>query len=134
MVTVAKNLDGPIKILFPKSLERNEDGKLDLSLLGLGDIVIPGFFIALLLRFDVSQGLKGKPYFWSCLVAYCLGLGTTLFVMIRFEAAQPALLYLVPACLGSSFLCAVCRGEVSELLAYSEEEEEEAGDESKKDK
>lgn len=40
MVTVAKKIDGPIKILFPRSLERNAEGKLDLSLLGLGDIVI----------------------------------------------------------------------------------------------
>ena len=148
MVTVAKNLDGPIKILFPKSLERNEDGKLDLSLLGLGDIVIPGFFIALLLRFDAHQaGLDftqkcvhasfPKPYFWTCLIAYIMGLGTTLFVMMKFNAAQPALLYLVPACLGGSFLCAVVRGEVTELLAYSEEEEEgeEEGDvDTKKDK
>ena len=44
MVTVAKSLDGPIKILFPRSLELNESGKPDLALLGLGDIVIPGFF------------------------------------------------------------------------------------------
>ena len=62
-----------------------------------------------------------KPYFYSALIAYVLGLGTTLFVMMQFQAAQPALLYLVPACLGSSFLCAVLRGEVSTLLSYSEE-------------
>ena len=39
-----------------------------------------------------------------------------------FEAAQPALLYLVPACLGSSLLCAFVRGELKELFEYSEEE------------
>ena len=138
MVTVAKNLDGPIKILFPRSLERNDDGKLDLSLLGLGDIVIPGFFLALLLRFDAHRAKKtgihdsfAKPYFHSTLFAYVLGLATTLFVMIQFNAAQPALLYLVPACLGSSFLCAVARGEVKELLAYSEEEDEEEDNDNK---
>jgi len=137
MVTVAKNLDGPIKLLFPRSLTPNEEsGKIDLSLLGLGDIVIPGFFLALLLRFDAHIAKVGitkinihesfpKPYFHSALVAYVLGLMTTLFVMIQFNAAQPALLYLVPACLGSSFLCALVRGEVKELLDYSEEEEEE---------
>ena len=70
-----------------------------------------------------------KPYFHSALFAYVLGLGLTLFIMIQFNAAQPALLYLVPACLGSSFLCAVIRGEVKELLAYSEEEEEEEAEE-----
>jgi len=153
MVTVAKNLDGPIKILFPRSLERNEDGKIDLSLLGLGDIVLPGFFLAMLLRFDAhNAGVPvtytdfhasfPKPYFHTTMVAYIFGLGCTMFVMIYFNAAQPALLYLVPACLGSSFLCAVVRGEVKELLEYSEEEEfDEEGegettksDEAKKDK
>ena len=137
MVTVAKNLDGPIKILFPRSLVPNaETGRLDLSLLGLGDIVIPGFFLALLLRFDAHiadmptrkvniHANFPKPYFHSALIAYFLGLVTTLVAMIQFNAAQPALLYLVPACLGSSFACAIIRGEVKELLDYSEEEEEE---------
>jgi minor histocompatibility antigen H13 len=142
MVTVAKKLDGPIKILFPRgSLVPNVDtGKLELSLLGLGDIVIPGFFLSLLLRFDAHNAQTpsasttsdqnmihanfAKPYFHTGLLAYIAGLGTTLLVMIQFKAAQPALLYLVPACLGSSFLCAVVRGEVKQLLAYSEEEEE----------
>jgi len=146
MVTVAKNLDGPIKILFPRSLIPNVDtGKIELSLLGLGDIVIPGFFLALLLRFDAHKASVPtkttdvhasfpKPYFHSCLLAYILGLGTTLFVMIQFKAAQPALLYLVPACLGSSLLCAVVRGELKDLFDYSEEEEEKQKEEiAKKD-
>jgi minor histocompatibility antigen H13 len=136
MVTVAKNLDGPIKLLFPRSLVPADDtGKIELSLLGLGDIVIPGFFLSLLLRFDAENAKMPtskvnihdtfpKPYFYSAMIAYVLGLGITLFVMIYFQAAQPALLYLVPACLSSSFLCAIVRGEVSELLAYSEEEDE----------
>lgn len=143
MVTVAKNLDGPIKLLFPRTLTPHEEtGKIELSLLGLGDIVIPGFFLALLLRFDAANAKMPvdkvniyhnfpKPYFYSAMTAYFLGLATTLFVMIQFKAAQPALLYLVPACLGSSFLCAVVRGEVTELLAYSEEEEEEKEEETK---
>jgi minor histocompatibility antigen H13 len=137
MVTVAKNLDGPIKLLFPRSLiPHAETGRIELSLLGLGDIVIPGFFLALLLRFDAANAKMPttkvnvfhnfpKPYFHSALIAYFLGLGTTLFVMVYFQAAQPALLYLVPACLGSSFLCAIIRKEVTLLLAYSEEVEEE---------
>ena len=51
--------------------------------------------------------------------------------MIVFQAAQPALLYLVPACLGSSLLCAVVRGELKALFDYSEEEEEEEEEETK---
>jgi minor histocompatibility antigen H13 len=137
MVSVAKSLEGPIKILFPRSLIRNaETGLLDLSLLGLGDIVIPGFFLALMLRFDAHRANVpvhyidchasfAKPYFHATLIAYVLGLGMTMFIMLTFNAAQPALLYLVPACLGSSFGLALWRGEVKELLEYSEEEEEE---------
>lgn len=145
MVTVAKSLDGPIKILFPRSIIPDpETGKIDMSLLGLGDIVIPGFFLALLLRFDAHNANVPyfptnphvnfpKPYFHSALLGYVLGLAVTLYVMIVFEAAQPALLYLVPACLGSSLLCAFGRGEMKELFAYSEEEEEEENKEEVKD-
>jgi len=137
MVSVAKNLDGPIKILFPRSLTPDPiTQKIETSLLGLGDIIIPGFFLALLLRFDAHKAKVPyfpvnvhdsfpKPYFHSALIGYILGMGLTMFVMIYFGAAQPALLYLVPAVLGSSFATAVFRGEVKELLAYSEEVEEE---------
>eukprot|EP00559_Dactyliosolen_fragilissimus_P007558 CAMPEP_0184855460 /NCGR_PEP_ID=MMETSP0580-20130426/706_1 /TAXON_ID=1118495 /ORGANISM="Dactyliosolen fragilissimus" /LENGTH=400 /DNA_ID=CAMNT_0027349975 /DNA_START=57 /DNA_END=1259 /DNA_ORIENTATION=- len=137
MVTVAKSLDGPIKIYFPRSLTPNEDGAIDLSLLGLGDIVIPGFFLSLLLRFDAHNAKVPyfsvdnvhytfpKPYFHSSLIGYIIGMALTMFVMIKFQAAQPALLYLVPACLGSSFLTAVIRGEIKQLLDYSEEDESE---------
>jgi minor histocompatibility antigen H13 len=143
MVTVAKSLDGPIKILFPRTLVPDAvTGKIELSLLGLGDIVIPGFFLSLLLRFDAHNANVPcfptnvhanfpKPYFHSCLVGYFIGMATTMFVMIKFQAAQPALLYLVPGCLLSSFLTAVVKGEVKTLLAYSEEVEEEEEEEKK---
>jgi len=137
MVTVAKSLDGPIKILFPRSLIPDAvTGKIELSLLGLGDIVIPGFFLALLLRFDAHNAKVSyfptnvhakfpKPYFHTALIGYIIGMGVTMFVMIHFKAAQPALLYLVPACLGSSLTTALVRGEMKALFAYSEEVEEE---------
>jgi minor histocompatibility antigen H13 len=45
MITVASNLDVPIKILIPGAT-RN-------SMLGLGDIILPGIVMALALRFDL---------------------------------------------------------------------------------
>jgi minor histocompatibility antigen H13 len=54
MLTVAKNIDAPIKLLFPKNLTVDPP---EFSLLGLGDIVIPGIFIALCLRYDVLRAL-----------------------------------------------------------------------------
>lgn len=41
MVTVAKSLDAPIKLLFPIDLTTSPP---KFSMLGLGDIVIPGIF------------------------------------------------------------------------------------------
>ena len=135
MVTVAKSFDAPIKLLFPRVFA-TATTKIQHSMLGLGDIVIPGIFIALLLRYDAERSNISpqaspsaafrKPFFHACLIAYGLGLGTTIFVMNFFKAAQPALLYLVPACLLSSGGTAVVLKEVKALLAYSEEDEEPA--------
>ena len=126
----AKGLDAPIKILFPKELGVSP---VPVSMLGLGDIVIPGIFVALMLRFDHKQGFAGTPYFKANFVAYVLGLVATVSVMHFFDAAQPALLYLVPACIGAALLTAAARGELSLLLTYSEEKKEEMADEKKSD-
>ena len=67
--------------------------------------------------------LCAGPFFRFTLLAYALGLILTLYVMFTFDAAQPALLYLVPACLGASALVGVCRGEFAQLAAYTEEDE-----------
>lgn len=58
MVTVAKNLDQPIKLLFPRPDEPGAEGKppvKSFSMLGLGDIVLPGLMIGLALRFDLHM-------------------------------------------------------------------------------
>jgi minor histocompatibility antigen H13 len=130
MVTVAKSFDAPIKLLFPKNLfdPLREPGK-GLSMLGLGDIVLPGVLIAFLLRYDAHRaGRKinfAKPYFQTTFIAYVLGLFTTMFVMHTFKAAQPALLYLVPACIGASFLLSMKLKDSTNLLAYDESEKPE---------
>lgn len=56
MVTVAKNLDQPIKLLIPRPDEPSKAGKPPTkaySMLGLGDIVLPGLIVGLALRFDL---------------------------------------------------------------------------------
>lgn len=114
MVSVAKSFDAPIKLLFPTS-----DSTRPFSMLGLGDIVIPGIFVALALRFDVSRG-KQSRYFNSAFFGYALGLIVTIIVMNWFQAAQPALLYIVPGVVGSMAAHCLCNGEVKSLLAYDE--------------
>ncbi|KAG4105739.1 hypothetical protein H8356DRAFT_924365 [Neocallimastix lanati (nom. inval.)] len=141
MVTVAKNFDAPIKMLFPRNIFTwIKSGLLttkgiEFSMLGLGDIAIPGVYVALCARFDHSLAVKkngGKPikkfpmpYFTTCYISYILGLITTMGVMHVFNHAQPALLYLSPACIISSLLCALVRGEIKALFEYDDESEEE---------
>ena len=133
MVSVAKNFNAPIKLLFPKDVF-NYSGK-DFALLGLGDIVVPGIFIALCLKFDRHIHLKGnkngvevppsRPYFFAGLIAYVIGLTATVFVMHTFKAAQPALLYLSPACGLAPLIIALFRGELRELFLFNAGHEQE---------
>ncbi|KAJ3586052.1 hypothetical protein NHX12_012453 [Muraenolepis orangiensis] len=91
MVTVARSFEAPIKLVFPQDLlERGMDAS-NFAMLGLGDIVIPGIFIALLLLKKNS-----RTYFYSSFL--------------------PALLYLVPACIGFPVIVAMCKGELTEMF------------------
>uniref|UniRef100_A0A3P9K5E7 Histocompatibility (minor) 13 n=1 Tax=Oryzias latipes TaxID=8090 RepID=A0A3P9K5E7_ORYLA len=123
MVTVAKSFEAPIKLVFPQDLLEKGLEANNFAMLGLGDIVIPGIFIALLLRFDVSLKKNSRTYFYSSFLAYIFGLGLTIFVMHTFKHAQPALLYLVPACVGFPVIVALFKGELTEMFSYESSEE-----------
>jgi minor histocompatibility antigen H13 len=145
MVAVAKNLEAPIKLLFPRhplwnipviqqlsekflgaaAAATSKTGKPMFAMLGLGDIVVPGFWVALMLRYDVQHKME-TSYFRTVFVAYTVGLGTTIWMMNYFKAAQPALLYIVPAILLAVFGHAAIRGEVKKLWDWHEEPEEAA--------
>jgi minor histocompatibility antigen H13 len=133
MVTVATSFDVPVKLLMPKSLFSLP--WKEFAMLGLGDIVIPGIFVAMCLRFDhanavlkrgVGNNVKNypKPYFHACYVAYILGFVTTVVVMHTFKAAQPALLYLSPACILSTLCVAAVRRELPALFSFTTEKAE----------
>jgi minor histocompatibility antigen H13 len=175
MVTVATKLDVPIKLLIPRPVDK--DGKAGFSMLGLGDIVIPGMMVGLALRFDLylhylrqqktintddgathvftaryvapgkhvwtrfwtspwfstpgprpaslQTGTFRKTYFWASVIGYAVGMITTLWVMVIFNHAQPALLWLVPSVLGSLWGTAVVRGELKLMWEFTEATEEE---------
>jgi minor histocompatibility antigen H13 len=55
MVTVAKSLDVPIKLVIPRPDNPNKPGIPQYSMLGLGDIVLPGMMIGLALRYDLHR-------------------------------------------------------------------------------
>lgn len=182
MVTVAKSIDAPIKLVFPRpDASGSVSDKPQYAMLGLGDVVLPGIMIGLALRFDLfvfylrrqkrvqategdgevvekpryfslagrwsdhfwSHSFFGRPlwvsdmdkpeapftfpktYFTASLIGYILGMFATLSVMHIWGHAQPALLYLVPGVLGSLWLTALARGELSLMWNFSEESEEE---------
>lgn len=126
MVSVAKGVDAPIKLMFARSL--GGCGTLQHSMLGLGDIVVPGIFIAFLAKFDAVKIDEKKAtsfvYLNTCMFSYVLSLITTVAIMLFFNAAQPALLYIVPYVLIASALVAVARGEFQELWNYTISEED----------
>ena len=53
MVTVATKIDIPAKLLFPRPSGSEDPQKQAFSMLGLGDIVLPGIMMGLALRFDL---------------------------------------------------------------------------------
>jgi len=123
MVTVAKKFDVPIKLLFPLG-----EGKF--SILGLGDMVIPGILTALALKFDVDVTLDKKnegkiefktPVFNSVMVGYAVGIIATYISMTWMNHAQPALLYLVPTCSLGLLYGVLTEKRVKQAVSYESE-------------
>ncbi|XP_029951762.1 signal peptide peptidase-like 2A isoform X2 [Salarias fasciatus] len=90
---------------------------MQFSILGYGDIIVPGLLVAYCSRFDVWVNSRRKVYFVSCCFAYFLGMILTFAVMLLSGMGQPALLYLVPFTLITSAVVAGCRGEMKQFWA-----------------
>lgn len=80
------------------------------SLLGFGDILIPGLLVSYCYSFDIGIGAH-KIYFISIVIAYGSGLILTFVGLYLMSQAQPALLYLVPSMLIPATIISLCRKE-----------------------
>ncbi len=135
----------PLPMLF--AIPRIGDYQGGCSMLGLGDIVLPGLLLSFASRYDESKRLMGlisggsgrgrnnacadttsnqnKSFFLCCccrygyfgpvIVAYAIGLlmaNTAVYIM---EMGQPALLYLVPCCLGTMVYMGQKAGELKDM-------------------
>jgi hypothetical protein len=109
MVTVAGGVDLPIKIVVPYFKG------VGFSMIGLGDMVLPGLLTGFLLRFDRGRNDINDMYFTTVMVGYAMGLALCLLVLITFKAAQPAMLYLSPCTLACVYIQALRRNEVEML-------------------
>ncbi|KAM8939353.1 signal peptide peptidase-like 2B [Pelodytes ibericus] len=81
------------------------------SLLGFGDILVPGLLVAYCHRFDI-QMQSSRIYFVACTIGYGIGLLVTFVALALMQRGQPALLYLVPCTLLTSLAVAIWRKEL----------------------
>lgn len=87
------------------------------SIIGFGDILLPGLLIAFALRYDwaAKKSLRGGYFLWS-MVAYGSGLLVTYVALNLMDGhGQPALLYIVPFTLGTFLALGRKRGELKNL-------------------
>ncbi|XP_076331643.1 signal peptide peptidase-like 3 isoform X2 [Tachypleus tridentatus] len=125
MVREAPKLSLPGKLVFPSIHNTGH-----FSMLGLGDIVMPGLLLCFVLRYDaykktqLSSAETGVPppnqlnkisYFHCSLIGYFLGLLTATVSSEVFKAAQPALLYLVPFTLLPLLIMAYLKGDLRRM-------------------
>lgn len=106
----------PLPMLF--TVPRIDDYQGGSSLLGLGDIVLPGLLLSFAARLDAAKQLLAavsgrsnnsccshNSYFGPSVVAYAIGLLMANAAVYLMNMGQPALLYLVPMTVGTiSFL------------------------------
>uniref|UniRef100_G1R3C1 Signal peptide peptidase-like 2A n=1 Tax=Nomascus leucogenys TaxID=61853 RepID=G1R3C1_NOMLE len=87
---------------------------MPVSILGFGDIIVPGLLIAYCRRFDVQTGSSYISYV-SSTVAYAIGMILTFVVLVLMKKGQPALLYLVPCTLITASVVAWRRKEMKKF-------------------
>ena len=83
----------PMLLLLPRF-----DGLSGYTMLGLGDIVLPGLLVAFAARCDACA--LQRRYFPLMVCGYAVGLAMANVAVAYFAQGQPALLYLVPCTLG----------------------------------
>ena len=108
MVTVATSVDLPMKLewlKFGSGLVPDQ-----CSMLGLGDMVLPGLIIAFARKYDLQAGLN--YYFPWSLAAYSLALVLCGLALVLSQSAQPALLYISPCLIGGCAFLGWIRGDL----------------------
>eukprot|EP00002_Diphylleia_rotans_P030544 TRINITY_DN6288_c0_g1_i2.p1 TRINITY_DN6288_c0_g1~~TRINITY_DN6288_c0_g1_i2.p1 ORF type:complete len:280 (+),score=62.48 TRINITY_DN6288_c0_g1_i2:151-990(+) len=94
----------------------DSDDGIAYALLGVGDVVLPGFLIGFTYLVDQLKGYRGLAgYFVPTMISYTCGLYVAVLIVVLMQTAQPALLYLVPFNLGTVVILGHRRGELAEL-------------------
>ena len=130
LIALKSSMELPIKLIVEVSSEKK-------LMLGLGDVMIPGMFVCFARKIDTSLSRSAKEddeenprefieksldnenrnssssltYFHGSLLGYTIGLFIAFYVSFSFQAAQPALIYLVPGVLLPFYFNAWRRGQ-----------------------
>ncbi|MFS8027068.1 putative aminopeptidase [Helianthus anomalus] len=92
------------------------------SIIGFGDIILPGLLVAFSLRYDwlSNKSLRAGYFLWAML-AYGLGLLITYVALNLMDGhGQPALLYIVPFTVGTLLTLGKHRGDLRHLWSKGE--------------
>lgn len=94
------------------------------SIIGFGDIILPGLLVVFSLRYDMLAKKKIREgYFLWAMIAYGLGLLITYVALNLMDGhGQPALLYIVPFTLGTFLTLGKQRGDLMTLWTRGEPE------------
>lgn len=124
MVEVARGKDTggysmPMVLMIPRLF----DPWGGTSIVGFGDVMIPGLLIAFSHRYDkLTKKENWNGYFIWMLVGYTVGFVCTyLSLYLMHGQGQPALLYLVPCTLGLIVIIGCIRREMKDLWFGVEE-------------
>ncbi|XP_071709686.1 signal peptide peptidase-like 4 [Rutidosis leptorrhynchoides] len=92
------------------------------SIIGFGDIILPGLLVAFSLRYDwLSNKSLRTGYFLWAMIAYGLGLLITYVALNLMDGhGQPALLYIVPFTVGTLLVLGKKRGDLRHLWSRGE--------------
>ncbi|TBT98682.1 signal peptide peptidase [Hamiltosporidium magnivora] len=111
METVSEKIQIPVKIVVPN--EKNT-----FTIIGLGDLFIPGLFLSMIRNFSIRQ--KKIGIYWFTLLGYSLGLGIAICFMVLFKKSQPALMYICPLLLLTSFTYSLYLNMFKDFLIYKQ--------------
>ncbi|KAJ8902185.1 hypothetical protein NDN08_006593 [Rhodosorus marinus] len=92
------------------------------SMIGYGDVIVPGLFIVRLRAFELKaargrNGQEAPSYFKGAVIGYGIGLVLTILALRLMDTAQPALLWIVPSIVVSAVVVAARRGELAMIWA-----------------
>jgi signal peptide peptidase-like protein 2B len=126
----------PIVFYFPllsdpmsECFDLDVEGEFRHVMLGLGDVIVPGYLIAFCFYIDVVKRHRFYSFGVISLIGYSLGMIATFIALRLMETAQPALIYLVPFTLVPISLWACYKGVFCEIWKgkLNKEESEEEG-------